>query len=272
MIREVTRRSPAVAGMFYPDDPVTLRKQIRGFLEEGRARTAAEATPEVSAPKAIVTPHAGTVYSGPVAGTVYAKLVARAATIERVVLLGPSHRVPLQGLAASSHDAFTTPLGDIPLDRDTIARLLELPQVTLNDEPHRREHSLEVNLPFLQEALGDFTLVPLVVGQACPEDVAEVVETAWGGPETVIVISTDLSHFLDYDTAQALDQETSTFIEQLAFERISDERACGRGPLRGMLLAARNRGLSVQCVDLRSSGDTAGTKREVVGYGSYIVG
>ncbi len=274
MIHEVTCRSPAVAGMFYPDNPATLRQQIRGFLEEGRSRAAAEATPAPvpPPPKAIVVPHAGTVYSGPVAGTVYARLESRAAALERVVLLGPSHRVPLQGLAASSHESFATPLGDIPLDPDSIARLVELPQVTINDEAHRREHSLEVNLPFLQEALGDFTLVPLVVGQASAQDVAEVLEAAWGGPETLIVISTDLSHFLDYDTAQALDRETSSFIEQLAFERISDERACGRVPLRGMLLASRNRGLSVQCVDLRSSGDTAGTRREVVGYGSYIVG
>jgi len=258
--------------MFYPDHPATLRKQIRGFLEDGRARAAADGPGAGSAtPKAIVAPHAGTVYSGPVAGTVYARLLATADAVQRVVLLGPSHRVPLQGLAASSHDAFTTPLGTIPLDRTTIAKLIELPQVAINDEAHRREHSLEVNLPFLQETLGTFSLVPLVVGRASPEEVAEVIEAAWGGPETLIVISTDLSHFLDYDTARALDRETSGFIEQLAFDRISDERACGRGPLRGMLLAARNRGLSVRCVDLRSSGDTAGTRGEVVGYGSYIV-
>ena len=128
-----------------------------------------------------------------------------------------------------------------------------------------------MNLPFLQEVLGDFVLVPLVVGQASPEEVAEVIDRAWGGPETLIVISTDLSHFLDYETARALDSETTELIEQLDFEHISDERACGRGPLRGLLLSIRNRGLSIRCIDLRNSGDTAGTKREVVGYGSYVV-
>ncbi len=272
MIAEVTCREPAVAGMFYPDDPATLRQQIRGFLAAASAReTAAPTDGSAEPPKAIVAPHAGTIYSGPVAATVYARLQPFAATIRRVVLLGPSHRVALQGLAASSHDRFSTPLGEMVLDQETLASLIDLPQVTVNDEPHRLEHSLEVNLPFLQEVLGDFVLVPLVVGRASPEEVAEVIDRTWGGPETLIVVSTDLSHFLDYETAQALDRETTELIEQLDVEHLSNERACGRSPLRGLLLSLRNRGRTIRCIDLRNSGDTAGAKREVVGYGSYVV-
>ena len=188
------------------------------------------------------------------------------------VASGPSHRVRFEGVATSSAEAFSTPLGDIPLARHLIADLSALSGVVENDEAHRREHSLEVHLPFLQAALGQFDLVPLVVGRASAELVAAVLEKAWGGDETAIGVSSDLSHFHDYETASRLDRETSKLIEALSFESLDGERACGYQLIRGLLYVARQRGLPVELIDLRSSGDTAGPREEVVGYGSYIVG
>jgi hypothetical protein len=221
--------------------------------------------------KALIVPHAGTIYSGPVAASAYARLAPIRDAISRVVLLGPSHRVFLRGIAAPTVERFKTPLGDIVVDRPSIESLLELPQVELNDEAHRREHSLEVHLPFLQEVLSAFVLVPLVVGAAEPAEVEEVLERLWGGPETLIVLSTDLSHHHRYEDACAIDRQTCHLIEKLAYERLSDDEACGVFPLRGLLKLARTRGLSVHNVDLRNSGDTAGTRSEVVGYGSFVV-
>jgi AmmeMemoRadiSam system protein B len=265
MLSLVMRRAPAVAGMFYPANPNELRAQIRGFLSDIADPT------EALAPKAIIAPHAGTIYSGPIAASAYATLRKARAQISRVVLLGPSHRVPLIGVAAPSAELFNTPLGDIPIDRAVVSDLCKLAQVTIDDEPHRREHSLEVHLPFLQESLDAFQLVPLVVGRTPAEQVAEVINRAWGGPETLIVVSSDLSHFHAYAAAQQLDRETSELIEGLAFERLDGERACGVYPVSGLLCSARDRGLSVRTIDLRNSGDTAGSKSEVVGYGSYLV-
>jgi AmmeMemoRadiSam system protein B len=187
-----------------------------------------------------------------------------------VVLLGPSHRVALAGLAAPSSDAFSTPLGEVPLDRAALDSILEMPQVQLLDAAHQAEHSLEVQLPFLQHLLVDFSLVPLSVGDASAEEVGEVIERLWGGAETLIVISSDLSHYYDYETAQRLDAATSRAIEALDPEALDHESACGRIPARGLLLAAKRHGLSVETVDLRNSGDTAGMKSEVVGYGAYV--
>jgi hypothetical protein len=264
----VKRRLPAVAGTFYPGDSAALEAQIDGFLRDAR-RAARDEAPEAPALKAIIAPHAGTVYSGPIAASAYVRLTP--GPIRRVVLLGPAHRVWLRGLAAPSVDAFATPLGDVPLDRVTIERLLDMPQVHLDDEPHRREHSLEVHLPFLQRALGRLELVPLVVGEASAEEVAEVLDAAWGGSETLVVVSSDLSHYHDYATARALDRETTQLIEGLAGSKLTGEHACGYQPVRGLLRCAERRGLHVRNVDLRNSGDTAGGRDEVVGYGSYVV-
>lgn len=255
-------RQPAVSGLFYPDDPNTLQSAINGFLAEAPVQ-------ECALPKAIIVPHAGYIYSGPVAARVYARLARGHESIERVVLLGPSHRVPFYGLAATGASFYRTPLGDIQIDQQSLAQVLELAQVVKLDDAHASEHSLEVQLPFLQMLLDDFELVPLVVGDATDEEVAEVLERLWGGPETLIVISSDLSHYHDYATARRMDQATSESIVSLHPERLGIEDACGRIPVSGLLLQAKQRGLRGELVDLRNSGDTAGDKRRVVGYGAY---
>jgi AmmeMemoRadiSam system protein B len=219
--------------------------------------------------KALVVPHAGYVYSGPVAASAYALLASLRDRIRRVVLLGPSHRVGFEGLAASSADAFETPLGRVEIDAEAVERALLLPQVRRLDAAHAQEHSLEVQLPFLQRVLSDFRLVPLVVGDATPAEVAEVIETLWGGAETLLVVSSDLSHYLPYEQAKALDRATTQAIENLDPEAIGEDQACGRLPVQGLLLAARRHGLHARTLDLRSSGDTAGSRDAVVGYGAY---
>jgi AmmeMemoRadiSam system protein B len=263
-------RPPAVAGQFYPANPEILAEDVRRFLAEAQVACDESLAPDF--PKAVIAPHAGYMYSGPVAASAYARLAHRRDQIERVVLLGPSHRVPLEGLAVPHHDAFETPLGRIELDRESIERILTLPQVRELDSAHALEHSLEVHLPFLQLVLDPFRLVPLAVGDASAADVDEVLEWLWGGPETLIVVSSDLSHYYDYDTAKRLDAETSRAIESLAPERLGPESACGRVPARGLLRAARRHGLRARAVDVRSSGDTAGPRDQVVGYGSYVIG
>lgn len=255
------QRLPAVAGTFYPADPVALRRMVDGFLAQAEASGAP--------PKALVAPHAGYVYSGPVAASIYARLMPVRHAIRRVVLLGPSHRVPLRGIAMSGAREFVTPLGAIPLDREAMAGLQDLPQVGVLDEAHALEHSLEVHLPFLQAILDDFSLVPLVVGETTPEEVAEVLDRLWGGDETLIVVSSDLSHYHGYDQARALDQETSELIASLGSTRIDGDHACGCRPLNGLIQAAKRRGLHGEIVDLRNSGDTAGPRDRVVGYGAY---
>ncbi len=221
-------------------------------------------------PKAIIAPHAGYIYSGPIAASAYARIQPARGRITRVVLLGPAHRVGFHGLALSSADCFQTPLGRITVDQEAVKKISGLPQVHVMDTAHMQEHSLEVHLPFLQEALGEFSLVPLVVGDAEPNEVAEVLETLWGGPETLIVISSDLSHYHDYKTAQRLDRATSQAIEQLRLEDIQYDHACGRNPVSGLLQVARQRGLKAKTIDLRNSGDTAGSHDRVVGYGAYV--
>jgi MEMO1 family protein len=258
-----TIRQPAVAGMFYPGDAQELHQQVQELLGAAHA--------EGPPPKALIVPHAGYVYSGPVAASAYAHLLPLRDRIRRVVLLGPAHRVAFRGLAASSATEFRTPLGGIPLDTAALPRLLELPQMQMLDTAHAQEHSLEVQLPFLQETLGDFRLLPLVVGDASYMDVAEVLELVWGGPETLILISSDLSHYHDYTTAQRMDRATSEAIVTLRPERIDYDHACGRTPVGGLLLAARKHGLHATLLDLRNSGDTAGPRDQVVGYGAYAL-
>jgi len=258
-------RPAAVAGRFYPAHPGELMHAVRGYLRDA-------APAPGPAPKAVIAPHAGYVYSGSVAGSAYATLVSRCEEIEHVVLLGPAHRVALAGLAAPEASAFSTPLGIVRLDREALDRALRLPQVEARDDAHALEHSLEVHLPFLQELLGDFALAPLVVGDATPAEVAEVLELLWGGSETLVVVSTDLSHYHDYATARAMDAQTSRAIEALEPEGIGVEQACGRIAVQGLLRVAKQRGLRARALDVRSSGDTAGPRDAVVGYGAYAVG
>jgi hypothetical protein len=220
-------------------------------------------------PKAIIVPHAGYVYSGAVAARGYARLGQGRARIRRVVLLGPSHRVGFRGLAASAAEGFNTPLGTVPVDPEGVRLALDLDCVHPFEPAHEREHSLEVQLPFLQETLEDFRLVPLVVGEADPAEVAGVLERLWGGEETAIVVSSDLSHYLDYGAAQRSDRATAAAIAGLRQEEVGLDAACGAVPVRGLLVAAHRRGLSVQVLDLRNSGDTAGDRDRVVGYGAF---
>lgn len=255
-------RKPAVAGIFYPADREELRRSVTAYL------AGAESTGPV--PKALIAPHAGYIYSGPVAASAYAHLVAARGKVSRVVLLGPAHWVAFSGVAASSAEAFLSPLGTVPVDLHAVQQALQLPFVSLFDAAHAREHSLEVHLPFLQEVLGKFSLVPLVVGAALPGEVAQVLELLWDGAETAIVVSSDLSHYRDYETARRLDQATSHAIEQLRWQEIHPEQMCGYYPVRGLLYVARQHQLAAKTVDVRNSGDTAGLRDEVVGYGAYV--
>ena len=256
-------RAPAVAGTFYPADASELAGEVRRHLTSAKAAEGAA--------KAIVGPHAGYAYSGPIAASAYRWVQPRAVEITRVVLAGPSHHVPVGGLAVPTVDAFETPIGQIPLDREAIDEIRALPQVVVSDAAHDPEHSLEAHLPFLQEVLGSFRLVPLSVDDASPNQVAEVLEALWGGPETLVVISTDLSHYRDYAAAQRIDARTCAAIEAMRPQDIGHEQACGRVPLSGLLRVAQARGLGVRTVDLRNSGDTAGPRAQVVGYGAWVV-
>jgi MEMO1 family protein len=256
-------RPAAVAGSFYPENPGQLRAMISQFI--------AGVNPPESAPKALIVPHAGYIYSGPIAASAYARLQAIAATIKRVILIGPSHRVAFAGLALSHADEFATPLGNIPIDTQTREQLSRLPFVTYLDEAHSQEHSLEVQLPFLQAILKEFSLLPLVAGDATPQQICQVLEQVWDGVETLIVISSDLSHYRDYTTAQQLDRETSKKIEALEYDKLDYDSACGRVPVSGLLAFAKNHQLQIKTIDLRNSGDTAGDRRRVVGYGAYVI-
>lgn len=250
-------RPPAVAGMFYPADPVVLRRDVQAML--------AEAQTHALTPKAIIVPHAGYIYSGPIAASVYSALRPYADRIRRVVLLGPVHRVWVEGLALPDADAFETPLGRIDMDADAIALLAPLPYVQRSQAAHAMEHSLEVQLPFLQSVLTDFKLVPLLVGGATPDQVAEVLETLWGGDETLIVVSSDLSHYQPYEAARRLDRGTVDAILRMD-SHLAGDQACGAHPINGLLVAARHKGLTPKLLDLRNSGDTAGDRKHVVGY------
>ncbi|NIP95379.1 MAG: AmmeMemoRadiSam system protein B [Akkermansiaceae bacterium] len=265
----MTARPPAVAGTFYPARPKTLRANLASFLAD------AAAGPEAAPPKALIAPHAGYVYSGPVAASAYARLSPLRDKVTRVVLLGPSHFVGFSGLAVPAPEVttFTTPLGEVPLDRPVIDDLLNtFSFVQARDDAHAREHSLEVQLPFLQETLDSFSLVPLVVGFASPDQTAVVLEHLWGGPETLIVISSDLSHYHNYTSAQRLDRRTAEQIVSLDFEHLTPEDACGCHPIQGLLALAQRRGLTPELLlDLRNSGDTAGTRDRVVGYGAFAL-
>ncbi|MGD2128249.1 MAG: AmmeMemoRadiSam system protein B [Lysobacterales bacterium] len=255
-------REAAVAGSFYPAEPGALRAAVAGLLDS---------VPETvgPAPRALVVPHAGYVYSGPVAARAYARLRPFQRDFRHVILLGPAHYVAFDGLALSTSDAFRTPLGEVPLDSAAIAGL-EHPAVRSCDAAHRPEHSLEVQLPFLQCVLDSFALTPLLVGHASSSAVAEIIDLLWEGPDTLVVVSTDLSHYLDYDAARRRDRDTCLAVESMNSGRIGHTEACGAAPLRGLLIAAHRRGLRAVTLDLRNSGDTAGGRDRVVGYGSWM--
>ena len=255
-------RPAAVAGMFYPDNPIVLRRTVVDLL--ANARESAPLRP----PKALIVPHAGYVYSGAVAASAYARLGDLRDRIRRVVLLGPTHRVYVRGLALPEAERFATPLGEIPLDREGMQRLSGLPQVIRSAAAHQMEHSLEVQLPFLQQVLGDFQLLPLAVGEATAAEVAEVLETVWGGDETLIVISSDLSHFLPDAVARKVDSGTVDAILALN-SHLNHEQACGATPVNGLLLAARKHGLHPVALDVCNSSDTAGDPERVVGYAAF---
>jgi AmmeMemoRadiSam system protein B len=255
-----TVRPPAVAGMFYPAEPRQLAHDVQQYLGEAR--------PFDLAPKALIVPHAGYMYSGAIAATAYATLRRVASRIRRVVLLGPTHRVAVRGLALPGADAFDTPLGRVMLDAAGARAIAQLPQVGISTQAHALEHSLEVQLPFLQSVLTDFTLLPLAVGMATAEEVAEALETVWGGDETLIVISSDLSHYLPYATAQRVDQATVQSILKLQ-QPIPHDQACGGTPISGLIVAAQKHHLAPHLLDLRNSGDTAGSQDRVVGYAAF---
>jgi len=255
-------RESAVAGHFYPADPSVLRSTVSGLLDDVRVL-------EGRPPKALIAPHAGYIYSGPVAATAYARLRPHRELYRRVVLLGPSHYVGVSGLALSGAEYFRTPLGDILVDRKFVDER-SLPELAVNDATHAREHSLEVHLPFLQSVLDDFSLVPIVVGEAGALEVADVLEQLWDGPETLIVVSSDLSHYLPYDQAQLHDRATCKSIERLETNNISPHDACGSNAVNGLLEEARRKNLAITTLDLRNSGDTAGPTDHVVGYGAWL--
>jgi AmmeMemoRadiSam system protein B len=248
--------------MFYPAETAALERAVERLL--------ASAPPGGDTPKAIIAPHAGYQYSGPTAAYAYRLLEAGRSTIRRVVLLGPAHRVYLQGMAVPSVDAFTTPLGDVPIDADGVRKALDMPGVQTSDDAHAQEHSLEVHLPFLQTVLDDFSLVPIVVGVCPAEDVEAVLEALWGGDETLIVVSSDLSHFHKYAEAREIDEHTTERIEARE-STLHGEDACGAYAINGLMLAAKVRGLEVRTLDVRNSGDTSGDRHRVVGYGAYAL-
>lgn len=255
-------RPAAVAGSFYPANPGDLKVLLDQLL--------ADANTDERCPKAIIAPHAGYVYSGPIAASAYARLFNREQPIKKVVLMGPSHRVAFKGIAVSSSDFYRTPLGDIPVDTDAIQKIINLPSVGYLDEAHSEEHSLEVQLPFLQTILPEFELIPFVVGDASAIEVSQVLAQLWGGEETLIVISSDLSHYHSYVEAQVMDQTTSKKIQCLDMDLTGDE-ACGCRPLNGLMHYAKQTGYKIEEIDLRNSGDTSGSTDRVVGYGAYIM-
>jgi len=265
-----TIRKAAVAGQFYPNNVNDLSSEITTLLTQALSDSKREITTPLQ-PKALIVPHAGYMYSGSTAADAFLHLRPFKDKIKRVVLLGPSHRVGFTGIASSSAAFFQTPLGDIPLDQDANKHILSLHQVHELDQAHEFEHSLEVQLPFLQTLLTDFKLIPLVVGDADSQTVSQVLEELWGNEETLFVISSDLSHYLDYSSAQQQDESTCHAIESFSPESIKYEDACGRNPIKGLLVSAKKNKLAIKTISLRNSGDTAGDKQRVVGYGAWVL-
>ncbi len=255
-------RQPAVAGMFYPDNPRVLQEMVNEFL-------AATVPYNGPAPRAVIAPHAGYIYSGSVAGSAFAPWQEETA-VNRIILIGPAHTMAIRGLAGVSVDAFATPLGLVPVDREGMEWIRPLPQVHILDAAHDREHCLEVELPFLQTIFNEFSIIPLVTGEASGAEVAQILALFQDDPTTRIVISSDLSHYHDYATARRLDAAAAQAITHLQPEKLGDDSACGRIPIKGLLEMAQREGWQGTAVDLRNSGDTAGPKDRVVGYGAFV--
>jgi AmmeMemoRadiSam system protein B len=256
-------RPSACAGRFYPDDATALRQSVETYLKLAGPVSGVF-------PKAMIAPHAGYIYSGPIAGSAYRSWRGAGDRIQRVILLGPAHYAEFEGFALSSATGFETPLGVAPVDHDWTESVRRFPRVRVLDSAHDPEHALEVQLPFLQTVLEQFSIVPLLVGVAGDDEVSEVLEQLWGGPETRVVVSSDLSHYHDYHRASALDAATARAIEQLDPGAIDGDHACGSRAIRGLLGLARRQGLGARAVDLRNSGDTAGPRDRVVGYGAFV--
>jgi hypothetical protein len=261
----VIARRPAVAGSFYPAQPDRLRRNVVELLAD--AETALKITP-----KALIAPHAGYIYSGAPAAAAFATLRDSARILARVVLIGPAHYVPIRGIVLPTVDAFETPLGRVPVDHDGLNEITGLPFVSRNDAAHAPEHALEVELPFLQIVLPSFSLLPLVVGDATAHEVAQVLAWLWSGPETLLVISSDLSHYHSYETARRLDAATAMAIENGDWASLKSGQACGYLPIAGLLIEANRHKLKARRLSLCSSGDTAGPRDRVVGYGAWIFG
>lgn len=263
-------QAAAVAGLFYPAEPNTLQQNVDRFLLQAKREISLgnlAATPV----KALIVPHAGYTYSGAVAAAAYVHLLPHARHIRRVVVFAPAHRLAFRGLATASADQFKTPLGVIPVDKVGRQHLIEGDYpVSIVDDAFHQEHALEVQLPFLQRIIRSFTMLPILVGEADPVEVKKVLNQCWGGPETLIVISSDLSHFHTYQTAERMDNHTTTAIESLQPDAIAYADACGRIPINGLLLVAKEKGLHVKTVARCNSGDTGGDKQRVVGYGAYV--
>ncbi len=257
-------RPPAVAGLFYPDDAARLARYVQSALGEGM-----RVVPELGKVEAVIAPHAGYRFSGPIAARAFAAL-RQHGPVGRILLLGPAHTVPLRGIAAPSWDGFATPLGVVEVDAGLREALSTLPRVIVDDVPHAREHALEVELPFIQALYPGVPVLPLVVGEATPEEVARVIEVARGvDPDTAIVVSSDLSHYEPYAQARAHDAMTARRIAALDERHIGPHDACGARPLAGLLHEAKAHRWRPVLLDLRNSGDTAGDRERVVGYGAW---
>lgn len=255
-------RLPAVADQFYPADKIRLERMVSEYLQLAEEQ-------ETDNVKALIVPHAGYIYSAATAASAYKVLSSQAESVRQVVLLGPSHRVGFKGIATSSANFYSMPFGEVKLEDSLKAKISHLPQVIEMDKAHQHEHSLEVQLPFLQLVLKDFTLLPLVVGDCSAQDVSEVIEHLWGNDQTLFVISSDLSHFLPYDAANEIDHHTAQAILELSPAEIQYDHACGRNPVNGLLISAKKHNLEPKLTDLRNSGDTAGSRDRVVGYGAF---
>jgi len=260
--KQLRLRPAAVAGLFYSEDAAMLHAEVQGYLS--RVHPDSGATP-----KAVIVPHAGYRYSAGVAALAYAELAKGRGQIKRVVLMGPAHQTAVAGFALSGAEAFETPLGLSVVDTKAVRQLAEHPDARIMDLAHAQEHAIEVQLPFIKEALGNVEIIPILVGDSTFEAVAEILEIVWGGAETVIVISSDLSHFLSYEDCVTLDTVTTHAIETLSADKINRPQACGRMPIGGLLQCAKQRSMRVKTLDVKNSGDTAGPNGQVVGYGSW---
>lgn len=263
MNQPVSIRPTAVAGSFYPKQASELNTMLDKYLSLE--------TVKIASPKAIIAPHAGYIYSGLTAASIYSNVEQIKDKVRRVVLLGPTHRVYVKGIALPTNTHFASPLGNVTLDTQSLNKISKHSFVHYIDEAHEQEHSLEVHIPFLQKVLSDFVLSPILIGEASPGQVAIILNELWGGEETLIVISSDLSHFHDYETAAKTDNKTTQLIENFDYEHIGSKQACGCMPMRGLLKLAQEKNMSIKTIDVRNSGDTAGTKDRVVGYGAYAL-